>query len=676
MEALPCRDLSSPSPLKCQYSYGTTENQVAWELLGKDGDKCDFSEGDEEVHLPQSNFTLRLEGDEEAEMGDPSAVPPVSVEQASLQSEKIMDGAGNNDQECNTNSVSAVTSDQMSENTVEVLPYVPEPIKVAIAENLLDVIKDTRSKEFATGIVEQGIHGTIRKEVLSFPQVPLQNAAETNTERKLNQVETLLTSSASTAKQTTESVNAQVPDGQSLTKMDQPDLSVQQTPRRSARRTKEYSDIPKSLSLSSKTKVQEQQTQQAFAYPVRGAKKAQGCDLEIPTNHPIAQAFQASITRRGVRKPKEVTSELCDLSPSALKRTARSTGSIVGDKEGSQFIIDHTIQMTVNPKSARKLKSIAFHLTENVISDQEVEPCKQQLSVTPRRGRPRKYGIVKVVSPINAKPEKQPLSTPIRKGRSKKSSLPGTISEEDVQPSETQLPASTRQERTLSTSISETVSEQNLELLEQLPVRRKRGRPRKNPLDVSACSELNPSLLSPLPQTDAKSFVSARRITRSAALNLSISTRSLPSLEETAVETVKRRSTRVTSKREEKTSTEKCILEEHPVQPSEVLVSVKSTDRRKSKMTGIKKKCLLPSVSEEEEEVFTQTTEKSEGLQSEDMTKLRLGETGRILTPPVATTKRTRYIKRNMKHSFSIDGNEVFSFSPPLTKLTEKLKGN
>lgn len=40
---------------------------------------------------------------------------------------------------------------------VETLPYVPEPIKVAIAENLLDVIKDTRSKEITSDTMEQSI---------------------------------------------------------------------------------------------------------------------------------------------------------------------------------------------------------------------------------------------------------------------------------------------------------------------------------------------------------------------------------------------------------------------------------------------------------------------------------------------------------------------------------------
>ena len=129
--------------------------------------ECDAAEGDGELFISQSNFTLVLEGGEgEAEIGDPSLVD-ASKPAGTTAEEKPVDDLGNTEKEEHaTNSVSTVTSDQESQNIAESLPYVPEPIKVAIAENLLDVIKDTRSKEFTSEVVEQSIHETIGKKVV------------------------------------------------------------------------------------------------------------------------------------------------------------------------------------------------------------------------------------------------------------------------------------------------------------------------------------------------------------------------------------------------------------------------------------------------------------------------------------------------------------------------------
>ncbi|XP_062980376.1 protein ELYS [Elgaria multicarinata webbii] len=671
VEAFPYNELCSSSNLKFQYSCDNIEQQVTCELLDRDADESSFTEGDGDLLSP-NNFTLILEGDEEAEIGDSTVLSTFPLKSASPKSEgECMNSAGSNNEELATNSESTVTSDQKSQNT-------EEPIEMAVAENVLDVIKDTRSKEFSAEVVEQSLHQSISK-ALSSPEAPLQNVLETNKDIKLSQVENLVMSSTST-EQATQSVNVPLSDDQPLTKMDKPDLLVLPTPRRSARRARETSDIPESLPFNPEEGPQEQQTRQAIAFPVRDAIKTKECDLEISADvHPIAQEFQATITkRRGVRKPKELASQPHEhpneQPPSARRRTARMTRSLVGDQEGSQFIIDHTIQMTLNPKSARKLKTIAFHLAENVISDQEVEPHQQPPSAKPRRGRQKKHGILKVIAQTETEPGNLPLSTPVRRGRSRKSSLAETISEHDIQLSEPHLSVPTGQERTRSRSVSETVSDRGPELTEQLPVKRKRGRPRKNPLNVSANSLLDLSLLSPPPRTDTKSFVATRRNTRSGTLNLSTSTGCLPSLEESAVDTTKRKSTRVKSASVEKTDTERSNLEEHSVQPSDTVASA----RRQSKMTSIRKKTQLPSLSEEgteEEEHLAQSTDNILGLQSTDVTKLRLGETGKTLAHHDSHVKRTRYSKKSVKQSVYLDVNEAFYFSPPLTKLTEKTKG-
>ncbi|XP_060128875.1 protein ELYS isoform X2 [Zootoca vivipara] len=672
VEALPYSELCPSSSLKHQYSSDAIEQQVTCELLKKDAG------GDGDLLMSQDNFTLILEGDEEAEIGDSSALHTFPLKSASQLEGASVNSAGSNNPEFITNTVSTVTSDQISQNTAEVLPYVPEPIQMAIAENLLDVIKDTRGKEVSSEVADQSFHESISKKVLSSPQAPLQNVTEISKDVKLSQVEDSVTSSTSTVEQMAQNVNDLLPDGQPLGQIDKPDLPLPSTPRRSARRAKETLKIPESLPLGSEQEPQEKQTTQVPAFPVLDTKETKECDLEISTNvHPLTQEFQATIaTRRGVRKPKELASDLhehpSEQLPSARRRTPRSTRSLVGDQEGSQFIIDHTIQMMVNPKSARKLKSIAFHLAENVISDQEVEPREEQLSTKPRRGRPRKHGEMKVMAQSETAAGKLPLPSPVRRGRHRKSSLPEAISEHDIQPSKPQLPISTEQERARSTSISETVSDQETGLIKQLPVRR-RGRPRKNPLNVSADLGLELSLLSSPPPTPSKSLVTPRRITRRGSIQ-----------EKTPVDTTKRKSARIASARTEKTNTniekmdaDKCVLEEHSVQPSEAETIARSSKKRQS-MTAIRKRSQLPSLSEEgteEEEHLPQAAEIAVGLHSTDMTKLKLRETGETLAHRGTLVKRTRYIRKRMKQSPTLDRNETFCFSPPLTKLTEKSKG-
>ncbi|XP_061480635.1 protein ELYS isoform X2 [Rhineura floridana] len=683
VEALPYNELCPTSSLKYQYSCDSIEQQVTRELLDKVATESDFTEGDGELLLSQNNFTLILEGDEETEIGDSTVLHTFPLKSSSPKLDVCVNSTGSNSQELITNSVSTVTSDQMSQNTAEVLPYVPEPIQMVIAENLLDVIKDTRSKEFSTEVVEQSLHESISKKVLSSPQAPLQNVFEINKDIKLGQVENLVMSNTSSAEQMTQNLNVLLPDDQPLTQMDKPALLVLPTPRRSARRARGTLNIPESLPLNSEQEPQEEQAPLILAFPNRDTKKTKGSDLKISANvQPLAQEFQATITtRRGVRKPKEAVSKLNEhpneQPRSACRRTPRSRRSLVGDQESSQFIIDHTIQMTVNPKSARKLKTIAFQLAENVISDQEVEPHEQRLSTPPRKGRPRKHGIQKVMAQSEIEAGKLPLPTPVRRGRSRKLSLLEAISEHDIQPSEPKVPISNEQERARSASISETVTDRETELIEQLPVRRRRGRPRKNPLDVSANLGLDLSLSS-LPPSQTDAFATTRRNTRRGALNLSTSAGYLSSLEETSVDTTKRKSARIMSVSIEKMDTEECILEEHSVQPSESETLARSSKRRQSKMTVIRKRSQLPSLSEEgteKEEHLPQAADSTVGLHSTDMTKLRLGETRRTLLHRGTHIKRTRHSNKSVKHSPSLDGNEAFYFSPPLTKLTEKSKG-
>lgn len=147
--------------LKLQYNFETIEQQFCDLPDNKDSAECDIAEVDGELFVAQSNFTLILEGEEgEVETGD-SAASDVLAKAANIAAEEKHVYTGENDNRGHVAKLpSIITSDQESQK-VETLPYVPEPIKVAIAENLLDVIKDTRSKEITSETVEQSIHENI-----------------------------------------------------------------------------------------------------------------------------------------------------------------------------------------------------------------------------------------------------------------------------------------------------------------------------------------------------------------------------------------------------------------------------------------------------------------------------------------------------------------------------------
>uniref|UniRef100_A0A8C5RS69 AT-hook containing transcription factor 1 n=1 Tax=Laticauda laticaudata TaxID=8630 RepID=A0A8C5RS69_LATLA len=652
--------------LKFQCHCDNVEQEVTCELLEKDADESSFTERDGELLLCQNNFSLILEGDDEAEVEDSTNL------HTSLKSASPESGDRSNIQELTTNSVSTVTSNEIPQNTAEVLPYVPEPIKMAIAENLLDVIKDTRSKEFSAEIIEQSFHESISKKVLNLSQGPIENVHDTNNDVDLNRIENLMPGISSTD-HANQSLNISC-DDQSMTKENKSTILATPILRRSTRRAKKSTVISENLPHNSE-EPQEQQILQIPDFPIRDVMETKN-ELEISANvHPVSPTFLANATTRsGIRKPNKSVSKRygpphSDL-PSVRQRTPRITRSVVGNQNSNQFIIDHTIQMTVTPKSATKLKAIALQLAENVISDQEVEPQGKQLSVSPKRGRRRKHGILKVVTQAETISEKLPSPSLVRKSRSRKTSVSETIFKHDMQPNESQL---SEQGRIQRIGTSELISDQESGLIESSltePPRRKRGRPRKNSLNVSAESQLDLSLLS---SPDAASSVHKRN-TRSGAVQTSAC---LPSLETSIMETPKRRSSRVTSRNVEKTDIEKSNLKECVIRPTEAVASEKKSENRRSRITRIRKKSTLPSVSEtsREEEHLPLATDNEVESETTDVARLKLGEREETLTHHADSIKRTRLTPKKVKQSLSLDINKTFFFSPPLTKLTAKTKG-
>uniref|UniRef100_A0A8C0J248 AT-hook containing transcription factor 1 n=1 Tax=Chelonoidis abingdonii TaxID=106734 RepID=A0A8C0J248_CHEAB len=545
--------------LKLQYNCDAIKQQFTCDLPdSKDTNECDTAEGDGELFMSESNFTLILEGEDgETETGDPTTLDMSTKPVSTKTEDKHMNHVGTIDNQQNiTNSVPAVTSDQESQNIADAFPYVPEPVKVALAENLLDIIKDTRSKEFTSEVVEQSVHESI----------PLMTNADN---ASVCQVDHVVTPKRPRGRKR-KNLNIPSTDAQQLSNTGRPDLLGLCTLRRSARRAKETSAIHEGSHLDSDGNSQDPQIPQIPDTPKRGPRKTRGNHLETSDNvHSIGQSLQMIDTpRRGLRRTREPASVLPEQAneeiplaeeaiklPATSKRTGRGAKSSVGNQENKS------------------------------------EPYGQQLPVPTRRGRRKK------------------------------------------------------------TSTSSEVSE-NCEL------------------DTSKPSHH---------QMELKSSVTTRRNVSRRTLNLSAGTDSIPTQEaihseetEKMPDTPKRRATRVTPAKAEKTGTGKPTLQKTPVQPVEALGTTRTSARAGHK----NRKRQLQSVSEEstEEEGLPQGTDYNPSLLVADLTESRLDEMERTLAVHGTRITRTRSSKIGMHQKLSLEENESFFFSPPLTKLTKKSK--
>ncbi|NXG51371.1 ELYS protein, partial [Psilopogon haemacephalus] len=590
-ETSPCNEPHPSSNL--QYNCDAIEQQFACDVPDAEDGECDAAEGDAELFISQSNFTLVLEGEEgEAEMGDPTVVEPSKA--TGPTEEKPVNSLGNTEkQEQATNSVSTVTSDQESQNTAESLPYVPEPIKVAIAENLLDVIKDTRSKEFTSEVLEQSIHETIGKKVTRFQKAKaltsVSEGAEEETSR--HQVEYAITPRTRTRGQLSRGIPSAA--AHQLLKTDRP-VPFALSPRRSTRRTKEASETS---SLQTEDDVQDEQIPVMPVTPRRGRKPKQTNIEKAESSHsdgqmlPVSMQSIAVTPRRGLRKAKEAASMLLE---EADKETSFAEGVIASDtpkrirggKKGSaedqetgQTDTDSKIKKVASPsRSARKLKSINLQLTENVVKDQEVQPSDQVL-----------------------------LPRPTKRGRRKKMS---------------------------SSEFSE-----------------------NSDLDLSKSS---------LPQTELKLPVTPRRSARKGAQNILADTEVLSTQEETRSDAkveilgTPRRTRRVPHTKPERMDTH----EETPTQPNDESATPRTTVRTGRR--GRKGRLVLEESTGEE--VLAQGPDGSPLLLEDPSGH---NEASRTLTDRVT---RTRSQRTATHQKLSAEENESFLFSPPLTKLTKKLK--
>ncbi|KFW85882.1 Protein ELYS [Manacus vitellinus] len=577
------------------YSYENIEQQFACDLPDNKDSECDAAEGDGDLFLSQSSFSLVLEGEEgEAEMGDPTLVDACKPEGTTMEEKPVTNLGNTESQEHVTNSVSTVTGDQESQNTAESFPYVPEPIKVAIAENLLDVIKDTRSKEFTSEVVEQSIHETIGKKVTRFQKAkafltPVPERVEEETSR--HQVEYAIAPRTRTRGQLSRNLSILSADPQQLLKTGTP-VPFGLSPRRSTRRTKEASETS---SLQTEENLQEEQIPAVPVTPRRGRKpklthleKTESSHSDGQTSSDTMQSI-AVTPRRRLRRAKETASELSEeaneemslaegsIITSSTSKRIRGGKASAGDPKTGETDTDRKIKPAVSPsRSARKPKSFNSQFTENTVQDQEVQPSDQLL----------------------------------------------------------------------------------------LPVPAKRGRRRKiSSSEVSESSDLDLSKSS-LPQTEFKLPATPRRSARKGAQNLMADTESTSTQEDInsggkveVLGTPRKRARRVAHEKPEKTDTH----EQTPAQPSEEPTTPRTTVRTGRR--GRKRRS-------RSEEALPQGPDGSP-LLLEDINPSGHDQTLRALTDRVT---RTRSRKTATHQKLTVEENESFHFSPPLTKLTKKFE--
>uniref|UniRef100_A0A8C4V1J3 AT-hook containing transcription factor 1 n=1 Tax=Falco tinnunculus TaxID=100819 RepID=A0A8C4V1J3_FALTI len=575
-----------------QYSYNTAEQQFICDLPDNRDGECDAAEG--ELFISESNFSLVLEGEEgEAEMGDPVLVD-ASKPAGTTTEEKPVNNLGNTEnQEHVTNSVSTVTSDQESQNVTESLPYVPEPIKVAIAENLLDVIKDTRSKEFTSEVVEQSIHETIGKKVTRFQKAKSALTVPEVVEDETSKlpVEYVITPRTRARGQLSRNLRIPSAGDQQLLKTDDPVL-FGLSPRRSTRRKKEAVET---------SHLQTEENAQAEEIPVtpRRGRKPKHTNVEkTEDGHSDGQTLSVSTQsiavtpRRGLRRAKEAASE--PLEEANEERSLAEGGSVTvsatskrnrGQKETGQSDPGHKIKLATSPsRSARKQKSTHLEFTENVVKSQEVQPSDQLL----------------------------------------------------------------------------------------LPVPTKRGRRKKiNSSEVSENSDLDLSK-SLLSQTELKlpvTPVTPRRSARKVAQNLLAAAESLSTQEDLhsgreveILDTPRRRVRRVLHAKPEKADTHG----QTPAQPNEEPSTPRTPGRTGRR--GRKKQSVLEKSAGEE---ASPKGPDGSPMLLEDVNPSERDEISRTLTDSVT---RTRSRKTPMHQKLSVEENESFLFSPPLTKLAKKFK--
>ncbi|XP_032490632.1 protein ELYS isoform X3 [Phocoena sinus] len=389
-------ELYPSGTLKLRYNFDTIEQQFCDLPDNKDSAECDIAEVDGELFVPQSNFTLILEGEEgEVETGD-SAASNVLAKAANAATEEKHVYSGENDNHGHVaNLPSVITSDQESQR-VETLPYVPEPIKVAIAENLLDVIKDTRSKEITSDTMEQSIQENIplisQKVMCStrLAKSTFKTVQETSTVTiDVSEVNDMI-SSRTRNRGRVQNLNvksAQQDESADVATPEMLGLSVM----KKTRKTKEISGAFESACSDDKGISHNQQIPQNSITPRRGRRKKEINQDTLENINSVEPELQVTPGRelRSLKSSQllepatEETSFRKEVKLSSVtKRTPKRIKKPLENQEGVEVINDLKVSKVASAsRSTRKLRSSNLETSKNTGYKQDGESIEEQLPI-------------------------------------------------------------------------------------------------------------------------------------------------------------------------------------------------------------------------------------------------------------------------------------------------------
>ncbi|XP_033874236.3 protein ELYS-like [Acipenser ruthenus] len=313
----------------------------------------------------------------------------------------------------NPEAVALVKAAEKSQETqidiAESLPYVPEPIKMSIAENLLDVVKDTRTKEFVTELVD----GSMQEEMLvtgktlrSSTSKPLKEPFHVLTEASVKEPPAPATpkrGARKTKEVTSESVKQMLQpiDSEPL---DQLDLQVPTTPRRATRSAKHQpqtnmSDTPrrtlrKTKDVKLETDADQHQTTQPTT-PWRGGRR---------TRSSVAEPLES------IKATDEVSEQEVAMTATPTRRT-RQKSNILAVSESAQ--VDQPVKVPASPsRSTRKSRGVTLEIPQVAQQKEISTEHHDQMPLTPKRGRKSKSSLEQLKS-----------ATPRRVTRSRLASL-------------------------------------------------------------------------------------------------------------------------------------------------------------------------------------------------------------------------------------------------------------
>ncbi|KAG8583256.1 hypothetical protein GDO81_008342 [Engystomops pustulosus] len=272
----------------------------------------------------------------------------------------------------------------------ETLPYMPEPIEVAIPENLLDALKETRSKDITadvnSGFIPENESGRKLGHVHATPKTPVKKANQTNTEHLADNEVLRITPPEESDEQKLGVDTLQTsPDEGKSTQIRPP------TPRRSIRKSSKAPESTNELEIQLPTT------------PKRGGRKTKDHPENMSTTLVTVEEEQESITiTRISRRTKSaisdqpeatgsetVTEEPITKPPSSPARTRRGKAAAMDDQINTADSLDQNMPTTPT-RITRSSK---------VIRDIEKEPNveTEPLVTTPTRGRRGKRVVNELV---------------------------------------------------------------------------------------------------------------------------------------------------------------------------------------------------------------------------------------------------------------------------------------